>query len=72
MDLREGPGALSAAVQAGGGDSGGHGLMDVVFHPLARVLIQACFGEQSGDALQTGFVAFSVTFCGVWRDKRFD
>lgn len=72
MDLRESPGALSAAVQAGRGDGGGHGLLDEVVDPLARVLIQARFGKQSGDALEAGFVAFLVTVCGVWREKRFD
>ena len=65
LDLRESPGALSAAVQAGRGDGGGHGLLDEVVDPLARVLIQARFGKQSGDALEAGFVAFLVTVCGV-------
>ena len=65
LDLRKSPGALSAAVQAGWGDGGGRGLLDEVVHPLTRVLIQAGFGKQSGDALQAGFVAVSVTVCGV-------
>lgn len=45
LDLGEGPGALCAAVEAGWGDGGGHGLLDEAVHPLARVLIQARFGE---------------------------
>lgn len=67
LDLREGSGALGAAVQAGWDDSGGHGLLDEIIHPLARVLIQARFGKQSGDALETRFVAFSVTVSGIWK-----
>ncbi len=72
LDLREGPGALSATVQAGRSDSSGRGLLDEVVHALTRVLIQARFGKQSGDALKAGFVAFSVAVCGVWRRKRTD
>lgn len=45
LDLRKGPGGLCAAVQAGWGDGGGHGLLDEAVHPLACVLIQAGFGE---------------------------
>lgn len=65
--MRESPGALSAAVQAGWSDGGGRGrgLLDELVHPLARVLIQARFGKQGGDALETGFVAFSVTVRGI-------
>lgn len=51
LDMWERSGALSAAIQAGRGDGGGGGLLDEVVHPLARVLIQAGFGQQSGDAL---------------------
>lgn len=65
--MGEGHGALSAAVQAGWGDGGGYGLLDEVIHQLARVLIQTRFGEQSGDALEAGFVAFSVTVWGIWK-----
>lgn len=65
MDLRKSPGALSAAVQAGWGDGGGHGLLDEVVHPLARVLIHVHVGKQSRNALETGFVAISVTVCGI-------
>ena len=69
LDLRETPGALAATVQAGWGDGGGHGLLHEAVHPLARVLIQAGFGKQRWDALEAGFVAFSVTVCGIWKDK---
>lgn len=65
MDLREGSGALDAAVEAGRGDGGLHGLLDEVIHLPARVLAQARFGEQSGDALEAGFVTFPVTVCGI-------
>lgn len=67
LDLRESPGALSAAVQAGWGDGGGggRGLLDEFVHPLTRILVQARFGKQSGDALEAGFVAFLVTVCGI-------
>lgn len=72
MDLRESPGALSAAVQAGWGDGSGRGLLYKLIHPPTRVLIQARFGKQSGDALEAGFVTFFVTVCGIWREKIFD
>ena len=65
MDLRESSGALCAAVQAGWSDGRRHGLLDKVADPLARVLVQARFGKQSGDALETGFVTFSVGVCWV-------
>ena len=65
LDLRESLGVLSAAVHAGWGDCRGHGPLDEVVNPLARVLVQARFGEQSGDALEAGFVAFLVTVCGI-------
>ena len=61
--MRESPGALGAAVQAGRGDGGGHGLLHEVVHALARVVVQVGFGQQSGDALETGFVTFSVAVC---------
>lgn len=67
LDLREGSGALDAAVEAGRGDCGRHGLLDKAIHLLARVLTQTRFGEQGGDTLQAGFVAFPVTVCGIWR-----
>lgn len=67
LDLREGSGALDAAVEAGRGDGGRHGLLNKVIHLLTRVLTQACFGEESGDALEAGFVAFPVTVCGIWK-----
>lgn len=63
VDLRESPGALRAAVQAGWRDVGGHGLLDEILHFLARVLIQGRFGKQSGDAVEAGFVTFSVAVC---------
>lgn len=66
LDLGEAPGVLRTAVQAGRCDRGGHGLLDELVHPLARVLVQARLGEQRGDALEAGFVAFSVTACGLW------
>lgn len=69
LDLRESPGALGAAVQAGRCDCAGHGLLDEVVHAPARVLVQAGFGQQSGDPLETGFVTLSVTVCRVWREK---
>lgn len=65
FNARESQGALSAAVQAGWGGGDGHGASDEVADPLTRVLLQARFGKQSGDALQTGFVAVSVTVCGI-------
>lgn len=67
LDLRESSGALDAAVEAGRGDGGRHGLLDKVVHLLARVLTKARFGEQSGDTLEACFVAFPVTVCGIWR-----
>lgn len=69
LDLGESPGAVSAAVQARRGDGGGHGLLDELVDPLARVLVRAGLREQSGDALEAGFVALSVTVCRVWKRK---
>lgn len=69
LDLREAPGTLRAAVQAGRCDRGGHGLLDELVHALARVPVQAGLGEQGGDALEAGFVAVPVAVCGVWREK---
>lgn len=63
LDLRETLGGLGTAVQASWCDGGGHGPLDKVGHPLARVLVQAGFGKQRRDALEAGFVAFSVTVC---------
>lgn len=60
LDLRN-RGALSATVQAGWGNCGGHGLLDKVVDPLARVLIHVYFGKQSGDSMEAGFVAIFVT-----------
>lgn len=66
LDLRQSPGALCATVAAGRGDvGGGRGLLDELVHALARVLIQARFGEQCRHALEAGFVAFPVTVCGI-------
>lgn len=69
MDLRESLLALGAAVQAGGCDGGGHGLLDEVVHSLARVLIQVGFGKQRGNPLEASFVAFFVTVCRVCMEK---
>lgn len=43
LDLREGSRALDAAVEAGRGHGGRHGLLDKVIHLLARVLTKAHF-----------------------------
>ena len=67
--MRECPGGLGAAVEAGRGDGGGQGLLDEVVDPLARVPAQAGVGKQSRDALQAGFVALFVTVCGTWGKK---
>ena len=67
LHLREASRVLGTAVQAGRRDGRGHGLLHEVGHPLARVLAQAGLREQRGDALEAGFVAFSVAVCGLWR-----
>lgn len=70
LDLRESPGALGAAVEAGRGDGGGRGAPDEVVDPLARVPVHARVGKQSRNALEAGFVAVSVTVCWVWTDTQ--
>ena len=66
LELRQGSGALGAAVLTGRGDGRRRGLLDEVVHPLAGVLVQVGFGKQSGDALEARFVAFLVALCGAW------
>lgn len=63
MELREGPGVLGAAVQAGRDAFRRQRPLKEVIDSLTRFLIHVGFGEQSGGALETGFVTFSVTIC---------
>lgn len=63
MHLREARGALGSTVQAARGGVSRRGFVDEVGDAPARVWIQTGFGELSGDALETGFVSFSVTVC---------
>ena len=66
LDLGESHGALGAAVPAGRGDSGRGGLLDELVDPLARALVHAGLGQQSGHAVQARFVAFFVAVRGIW------
>ena len=70
LDLGESHGALGTAVAAGRGDGGREGLLDELVDALARALVHAGLGQQSGHAVQARFVAFFVAVRGIWWRKK--